>query len=61
MNDLTDALGGEFDVFYEREQRKVGFGRCEKGFIEDAEGEVEALVYRGRGADGRGVGWSEFV
>ena len=61
VSDLTDALREEYDFFYEQEQQKVSFSRCEKGYILDAEGPLEALVYRGKGTDGKQVGWSEFV
>ena len=54
VKDLWDALHVQYDEFYE-EQRKVSFNRCEKGYILDAEGPQEALVYKG------GVRWSEFV
>ncbi|KAF5622580.1 Arylsulphatase [Fusarium tjaetaba] len=37
IKSLLDALDPEFDDFYE-EQSKVSFGRCEEGYILDAEG-----------------------
>jgi hypothetical protein len=43
----------EYDDFYGREQRRVEFSRCEKGYIVEAEGPQEALVYNPR--------WSELV
>ncbi|KAK4186296.1 alkaline-phosphatase-like protein [Podospora australis] len=55
---LHDALGARFDVFYEQQQKKVSFNRCELGYIVDAEGpqfETEGLVYR------HGVRWSEWT
>ena len=55
VRDLWDALHARYDHFYEKEQSRVEFSRCEAGYIVDAEGPQEALVYRG------GVEWSEFV
>jgi hypothetical protein len=55
VKDLWDALHARYDHFYEKEQSRVEFSRCEAGYIVDAEGPQEALVYRG------GVRWSEFV
>lgn len=55
---LRDALAGRFDAFYETQQKRVSFDRCELGYIVDSEGpqfEKEGLVYRG------GVRWSEWV
>ena len=51
--DLHGALKVEYDDFYGREQSRVEFSRCEKGYIIDAEGPQEVLVYNSR--------WSEFV
>ena len=52
---LKDALGSAFDTFYEKEQSKVGFTRCEPGQIIDAEGPQHALVFRD------GLRWSEWT
>ncbi|MCJ1311353.1 hypothetical protein MMC25_005024 [Agyrium rufum] len=52
---LNDALESEYDEFYEEAQRKVEFSRCETGYILDAEGPQEALVYRD------GLRWSEWT
>ena len=55
---LADALHPKFDAFYEAEQVRVKYNRCEPGYIIDAEGpqfEDEGLVYRD------GVKWSEWV
>ena len=38
VKNLHDALSKEFDDFYEREQERVQFSRCEKGFIAESEG-----------------------
>lgn len=39
------ALHSRFDDFYEVQQEKVSFSRCEKGYILDSEGPVSARVY----------------
>lgn len=46
VQNLEDALRPKFDLFYEKEQAKVEFSRCEPGYILDAEGPQKALVYR---------------
>jgi hypothetical protein len=58
VQNLHDALASRFDVFYEQQQKKVHYDRCELGYILDAEGpqfETDGLVYR------QGVRWSEWV
>jgi len=58
VNSLDDALHSDYDTFYEIEQTRIEFGRCEAGYIIDAEGpqfEADGLVYRD------GVKWSEWV
>ncbi|VBB81242.1 Putative arylsulfatase [Podospora comata] len=64
---LHDALGKRFDVFYEQQQKKVRFDRCELGYIVDAEGpqfERDGVVYKA-GAGGwykrGGISWSEWT
>ena len=52
---LKDALSSTFDTFYEKEQSRVGFTRCEPGQIIDAEGPQHALVFRD------GLRWSEWT
>jgi hypothetical protein len=55
---LKDALNDEYDYFYQEEQVKIKYNRCEQGYIVDAEGPqfpLEGLVYR------HGVKWSEWV
>lgn len=52
---LKDALSSTFDTFYEKEQRRVEFTRCEPGQIIDAEGPQDALVFRD------GIRWSEWT
>ncbi|KAK4241186.1 alkaline-phosphatase-like protein [Achaetomium macrosporum] len=58
VQNLQDALSSRFDAFYEDQQKKVSFDRCELGYLVDAEGpqfEKDGLVYR------EGVKWSEWV
>jgi hypothetical protein len=58
VQNLQDALSSRFDTFYEQQQKKVSFNRCEMGHLLDAEGpqfETDGLVYR------HGVRWSEWV
>ena len=55
VNSLKDALNPSFDKYYETEQVKVQFSRCEQGQILDAEGPQSALVYRD------GLHWSEWT
>lgn len=49
VKNLRDALRAEYDRFYEDEQKRVEYSRCEAGYIIDAEGpqfENDRLVYR---------------
>ena len=46
VQNLKEALGSKFDFFYEKEQAKAEFSRCEPGYILDAEGPQDALAYR---------------
>ena len=58
VENLHHALSSRFDVFYEQQQKKVGYNRCEMGYLPDAEGpqfETDGLVYR------QGARWSEWV
>lgn len=58
VSTLEDALSSRFDAFYESEQVKVKYERCEAGYIVDAEGpqfEVDGLVFR------NGLRWSEWT
>ncbi|KAK4038052.1 alkaline-phosphatase-like protein [Parachaetomium inaequale] len=58
VQNLHNALSSRFDVFYEQQQKKVNYNRCEMGYLPDAEGpqfETDGLVYR------QGVRWSEWV
>lgn len=50
---LEDALAPTYDEFYEQEQIKVEFSRCEAGHIIDAEGPQDAKIYQAS------IHWSE--
>lgn len=55
---LRDALSPRFDLFYEQQQVKVEYSRCELGYLVDAEGpqfERDGLVYWS------GLRWSDWV
>ncbi|CAJ2507553.1 Uu.00g087390.m01.CDS01 [Anthostomella pinea] len=45
VRDLHDALDEEYDHFYETQQRRVHFTKCEKGYIIESEGEVGAKAW----------------
>ena len=55
VKNLKDALSPDFDHFYETEQVKVEFSRCEQGQLLEAEGPQSALSYRD------GLRWSEWT
>lgn len=55
VRNLDDALSAKYDRFYEFEQRKVAFTSCEAGYIPDAEGPQEPIVYRD------GLHWGHWV
>ena len=58
VQNLHDALSSRFDTFYDKEQKRVSYSRCELGYLIDAEGpqfDVDGLVYR------HGVRWDEWV
>ena len=58
VKSLHDALAPRYDAFYEVQQPKVEYARCEAGYIVDAEGpqfEVDGLAFR------HGARWSEWV
>ncbi|PKS08552.1 hypothetical protein jhhlp_004938 [Lomentospora prolificans] len=58
VHSLRDALSPRFDTFYEKQQAKVSYSRCEMGYIVESEGpqfEKDGLVYR------KGTSWSEWV
>ncbi|RDW80161.1 arylsulfatase-2 [Coleophoma cylindrospora] len=62
---LQDALSVRFDHFYEVEQKRVVFDRCERGYLPESEGPMwedsgkafggMEMFYRG------GLHWSEYV
>lgn len=56
VRDLHDALDPKFDRFYEREQERVYFSRCEQAYIEEAEGPQmgDVKIYR----DGMWPAWT---
>lgn len=59
---LHDALHQSFDDFYEIEQARVQYSKCEKGYILESEGpsDVKAFLVEEIGARG-GASWSELV
>lgn len=57
---LEDALDKRFDGFYETEQTRIKYDRCEQGYIVDAEGpqfEKDGLSFTKRG----GLRWSDWT
>jgi len=49
VQNLHDALNPDYDGFYEKEQKRVEYSRCEAGYIIEAEGpqfEKDGLAYR---------------
>lgn len=44
VKSLSQAVRSHFDSFYEK-QPKVSFDRCELGYIKEAEGQQEFLVF----------------
>jgi N-acetylglucosamine-6-sulfatase len=53
VRNLQDALTADLDGFY-AEQPKVDFLRCELGYLLDAEGPQDAIVYGGASGERRG-------
>ncbi|KAL5327615.1 hypothetical protein ACEPPN_005316 [Leptodophora sp. 'Broadleaf-Isolate-01'] len=51
---LGHALARKFDAFYESVRKRVGFTKCELGYIVESEGAQEAVVYREGGEYGGG-------
>ncbi|KAK0260890.1 hypothetical protein B0A54_01299 [Friedmanniomyces endolithicus] len=47
VRNLHDALRAEYDDFYETQQQRVEFSRCEKGYIRESEGPEGVVVWRG--------------
>ncbi|KAJ9639729.1 hypothetical protein H2204_003522 [Knufia peltigerae] len=62
VQDLYHALDARFDNFYEVQQAKVSFSRCEKGYILESEGpsDIKTYSFEEIGARG-GSQWSELV
>ena len=60
VNDLYDALNPRFDEFYESQQERVRFTKCEKGYIPESEGPTAVKTFEEIGARG-GRMWSELV
>lgn len=63
VKSLGAAMKEKYDAFYEEEQAKVGFSRCELGYLIDAEGaqfETDGEVYRELMLRD-GAEWSEWV
>lgn len=59
---MYHALDARFDNFYEVQQAKVSFSRCEKGYILESEGpsDIKTYSFEEIGARG-GSQWSELV
>lgn len=45
VQNLYDALNPRFDDFYEVQQERVSFSKCEKGYILDSEGPIGAKSF----------------
>ncbi|KAK0858597.1 hypothetical protein LTR91_008122 [Friedmanniomyces endolithicus] len=63
VRNLHEALRAEYDDFYERQQQRVEFSRCEKGYIRESEGPEGVVAWRGVEEVGvRGGGrWEDLV
>jgi Sulfatase len=58
VSSLEAALNPEYDTFYESEQVRIHYTRCELGYIIDAEGpqfDTDGLLYR------NGAKWHEWI
>ncbi|KIW77304.1 hypothetical protein Z517_09750 [Fonsecaea pedrosoi CBS 271.37] len=62
VGNLQDALDARYDDFYELQQERVRFEKCEKGYILESEGPRHVKAFS-PGDDGPrgGVHWSELV
>ncbi|KAI7228456.1 Arylsulphatase [Hortaea werneckii] len=58
VQDLHDALNSDFDDFYENEQQRLYFEKCEKGYIAESEGPDGPKVW---GDGGVGFMWDEMA
>lgn len=45
VRDLHDALNARFDEFYEVQQERVHFTKCEKGYIAESEGPMDVKSF----------------
>jgi N-acetylglucosamine-6-sulfatase len=62
VKDLHDALQKQYDEFYEVQQERVSFSRCEKGYILESEGAIGARAFNVEEIGARGGSrWSELV
>ena len=62
MKTLHDALQKKFDYFYETEQKRVSFTKCEEGYILESEGPIGAKSFSINEVGVRGGRmWSELV
>ncbi|KAK0313546.1 hypothetical protein LTR01_001802 [Friedmanniomyces endolithicus] len=63
VRNLHDALRAEYDDFYETQQQRVEFSRCEKGYIRESEGPEGVVVWRGVDEVGvrGGARWQDLV
>lgn len=55
---LKQALSPRYDSFYEEEQVRIKYNRCENGYIVDAEGpqfDTDGVFFR------EGLRWDEWV
>ncbi|KAI7640680.1 hypothetical protein KC319_g13865 [Hortaea werneckii] len=58
VQDLHDALNSDFDKFYEVQQQRVYFEKCEKGYIAESEGPDGPKIW---GDAGVGFMWDEMA
>ena len=62
VRNLHDALDHRYDDFYEQQQERVSFSKCEKGYILESEGPIGAQSYLVEDVGVRGgEKWSELV
>lgn len=58
VQSLQEALSPRFDQFYQQDQQRVRFDRCEMGYIVESEGpqfETDGLVFR------HGASWDNWT
>jgi N-acetylglucosamine-6-sulfatase len=59
---LHDALDSRYNGFYEIQQERVQFEKCEKGYILDSEGPRNVKAFSPYEIEARGgAAWSELV